>query len=201
MVRRALQAAFGIAALALVASPVFAQSKREGYEFLEAVKDRDGDKALEMLNQPGNVLVNTRDITSGETALHIVTQRRDPVWLRFLLGKGANPNIESRDGTSPLEVAAQLGFTEGIEILLDKGAHVDPTNSAGETPLISAVHRRDTAMIRMLIAKGADPSRPDNSGRSASDYAKLMGNRSQVLDEIEKAVSERGAPTQTYGPK
>ena len=74
----------GIAVLALVASPAFAQGKREGYEFLEAVRDRDGDKATELLNQPGNVLVNTRDITNGETALHVVTERRDAVWMRFL---------------------------------------------------------------------------------------------------------------------
>ena len=185
----------------MVASPAFSQVKREGYEFLEAVRDRDGDKATELLNQPGNVLVNTRDITSGETALHIATQRRDAVWMRFLLSKGANPNAEKRDGTTPLELAAQLGFVEGIEVLLERGAHVDTTNGAGETPLISAVHRRDTEMIRMLIGKGADPSRADNSGRTARDYATLLGPRSPVLDEIERAMAERSAPAQNYGPQ
>ncbi|MEZ5681687.1 MAG: ankyrin repeat domain-containing protein [Erythrobacter sp.] len=201
MIRRAIQAVFGFAALALVASPSFAQAKREGYEFLEAVRDRDGTKATELLNQPGNVLINTRDITNGETALHIVTQRRDPTWMRFVLAKGANPNVETKDKTTPLQIAAQLGFIEGIEILLDHGALVDPSNIAGETPLISAVHRRDLEMIRVLIEKGANPSRADNSGRTARDYAVLLGNRSPVLEEIDKALAERSAPAQTYGPK
>ena len=187
--------------MALVATPVLAQMKREGFEFLEAVREREGDKAIEFLNQPGNVFINTRDITSGETALHIVTQRRDAVWMRFLLSKGANPNVEKRDGTTPLELAAQLGFVEGIELLLERGAHVDTTNVAGETPLISAVHRRDTAMIRLLIDKGANPSRADNSGRTARDYAALLGPRSPVLDEIDRALAERDTPTQSYGPQ
>lgn len=200
MARRAFQAIFGIVALALVATPAFAQRKREGFEFLEAVKEREGDKVTELLNQPGNVLINTRDLTSGETALHIVTERRDPVWMRFLLGKGANPNAETRDGTTPLEIASQLGFSEGMEILLEKGAQVDTTNGSGETPLISAVHRRDTAMVRLLISKGANPDRADNSGRTARDYATLMGARSPVLEEIVRALAERSAPAKGYGP-
>ena len=101
-----------LAALAgsLVAGPVHAQAQRDGYKFLDAVKERNGTEATQLLSEPGNVLVNSRDITSGESALHIVTQRRDPVWLRFLLAKGANPNIADRKGTTPLQLAAQLGF-------------------------------------------------------------------------------------------
>ncbi|WP_234030230.1 ankyrin repeat domain-containing protein [Erythrobacter mangrovi] len=195
-----LGAILGFAILALVASPADAQRKREGYEFLEAVRDRDGTKASELLDEPGSVLVNARDITSGETGLHIATQRRDPTWVRFLLQKGANPNIETRDGVSPLEIAVQLGFIEGVELLLKHGAQVDTTNIAGETPLISAVHRRDVEMIRALIAKGANPERADNSGRTARDYAELMGARSRVLDEIERAIAERGEKSKDYGP-
>ncbi len=204
MFKRVLDVKFGailgIAMLAMVASPVEAQRKREGYEFLEAVRDRDGTKASELLDEPGSVLVNARDITSGETGLHIVTQRRDPTWLQFLLQKGANPNIETRDGVSPLEIAVQLGFVEGVQMLLDHGAQVETTNIAGETPLISAVHRRDVEMIRALIAKGANPERADNSGRSARDYAELMGARSRVLEEIERAIAERGEKSKGYGP-
>ena len=101
-----------LAALAgsLLAGPLQAQSQRDGYKFLEAVKKRQGDEATLLLEEPGSVLVNSRDISSGETALHIVTQRRDAVWLRFLLSKGANPNLADKHGTTPLQLAAQLGF-------------------------------------------------------------------------------------------
>lgn len=184
----------------LAAVPVQAQMQRDGYKFLEAVKKRQGDEVTQMIEEPGSILINTRDITSGETALHIVTQRRDPVWLRFLLAKGANPNLADRNGTTPLQLAAQLGFAEGVEILAERGAAVDVPNSTGETPLISAVHRRDGGLVRLLIEKGASADRADNSGRTARDYATLMGARSNMLDEIERAEAERGEKTKAYGP-
>ena len=184
----------------MASPPLQAQSQRDGYKFLEAVKKREGDEVTRFLDEPGSVLVNSRDITSGETALHIVTQRRDPVWLRFLLAKGANPNIADRKGTTPLQLAAQLGFVEGVEILAERGAAVDVPNSTGETPLIAAVHRRDGPLVRLLIAEGADADRADNSGRTARDYARLMGARSDLLQEIERAEADRGEQTETYGP-
>lgn len=184
----------------LAAAPLQAQMQRDGYKFLEAVKKRQGDDVTQMIEEPGSILVNTRDVTSGETALHIVTQRRDAVWVRFLLSKGANPNIADKNGTTPLQLAAQLGFTEGVEILADRGAQVDVSNSTGETPLISAVHRRDSGLVRLLISKGANADRADNSGRTARDYATLMGPRSTMLDEIERAEADRGEKSQSYGP-
>ncbi|MFW2350454.1 ankyrin repeat domain-containing protein [Qipengyuania sp.] len=185
---------------ALLAPPAQAQMQREGYKFLEAVKKHQGDDVTQMIEEPGSTLVNTRDVTSGETALHIVTQRRDAVWLNFLLSKGANPNIADKNGTTPLQLAAQLGFTEGVEILAERGAAVDVPNSTGETPLISAVHRRDSGLVRLLISKGASADRADNSGRTARDYARLMGARSDMLEEIERAEAERGEKAEAYGP-
>ncbi len=182
-------------------APATAQGS-EGYQFLKAVKERDGDAVNAALNKPGTVIVNTRDITTGETSLHIVTQRRDLTWLRFLLAKGANPNLEDKNGTTALQLAANLGFVEGVEALVGRGAHIDHANSSGETPLISAVHRRDIGMVRMLLENGANPDRNDNSGRSARDYAELMSSNSQMLDEMEKADEKRRAASQnrSYGP-
>ena len=193
-------AAFAASALAV---PAAAQMFSEGYEFLKAVKDRDGTAATNALNQPGSVLVNARDIASGETALHIVVQRRDLVWLRFLLQKGANPNIAAKNGVTPLVLATNLGFNDGVEALVDGGARIDVTNAAGETPLIAAVHRRDTALVRLLLAKGANADRTDNSGRSARDYASLMNANGPLMAEFARADAERGGAgaDQSYGPR
>ena len=190
-----------LAALALSA-PVSAQFFSDGFTFLKSVRERDGDAVTDALNEPGSTVVNTRDITSGQTALHIVTERRDAVWIRFLTAKGANPNVADKTGTTPLMMAVNLGFIDGATALIEAGARVDVTNVAGETPLISAVHRRDTAMMRLLLEKGANPDRNDNSGRSARDYATLMQSNSQVMAEFTRSDEERknkGAG-QTYGP-
>lgn len=196
----ALLAALGSTGLAL---PAIAQSAAgsfsEGYEFLKAVRERDGAKVTEALNQPGSTLIRSRDIASGETALHIVVERRDPAWVRFLLKYGANPNVEDKKGRTPLTIATSLGFIEGAEALLKSGARVDEPNATGETPLISAVHRRDIRLVRLLLGKGADPERNDNSGRSARDYAALM-NSSALLDEFERAAAAGNRAPVTYGP-
>src|SRR3546814_11382423 len=103
----------------------------EGFEFLKAVKDRDGDAVTKALNEPGSTIVNTRDISSGETALHIVTQRRDLVWINFLTQRGANPNIRDKRGVAPLQLAVQLGFVEGVEALIKASADVEVTDKTG----------------------------------------------------------------------
>lgn len=185
------------AAMAVPAAGQKAMS--EGYEFMKAVKDRDGDKVTTALNQPGNTLIGTRDLASGETVLHVVAQRRDAVWLKFLLARGANPNVADKHGITPLVLATNLGFVEGIEILLEHGAKIDEASPAGETPLMSAVHRKDIAMIRLLLANGADPRRTDNSGRSVREYADLIGGT--VLAEFHKAEEDgKNGANKAYGP-
>ena len=187
--------------LAMLASPVAAQQQSDGYKFLKAVRDRDGDIATKLLDEPGNTIVNARDITTGETALHAVVQRRDLTWVRFLLQRGANPNIADKNGTTPLQIAAQLGFIEGVEQLIKRGAEVDVSDSTGETPLISAVHRGDLKLVEMLIANGGNPDRTDNSGRSARDYAMLLGARAGVIEAIEKGEKSGNKTAETYGPQ
>jgi ankyrin repeat protein len=188
-------------ALALtIPVPALAQFSKS-YKFLEAVRKKDGQAVTDELNQPGSTMVNTHDITSGETALHIVTARRDAAWLGFLLAKGADPNARDGKGVTPLVLACNLGFTEGLEVLIAHGARVDEPSGTGETPLIAAVHRRDIQMIRTLLKAGANPDRADNSGRSARDYATLDGKDSPLLAEIVATAKTRRSSTATYGPK
>ncbi len=198
-------AAFGAALWATtIATPAHAQLKSDGFVFLEAVEERNGDVVTEALNEPGkgDVLVNTRDRRSGDTALHIVTRRRDALWITFLTSKGGNPNIANREGLTPIQIAANLGFIDGVEALLKGGARADVTNNSGETPLIAAVHRRDTALVKVLMANGANADHNDNSGRSARDYAQLQGARNQLLAEMDAADEARkeAGNGKTYGP-
>lgn len=182
--------------------PAAAQTFSEGYQFLKAVRDGDGDAATSALNEPGSTIVNTRDISSGESALHIVTARRDAVWIRFLSQRGANPNTRDKNGTTPIQLAVNLGFTEGVEALIAAGADLEVSNVAGETPLISAVHQRNIVLIRMLLANGANPDRSDNSGRSARDYVAIIPGNARLLVEFEKAdeAREEQSDTASYGP-
>lgn len=191
------------AATISLSAPAQAQFS-DSYNFLKAVKDRDGEEATKYLNQPGSVIVNTRDRSSGQTALHIVVERRDKIWMGFLLQQGANPNVRDKEGLSPLMLATQLRFVDGVKILLAKKADVNLTNDQGETPLIRAVQLRDSELVRVLLTNGADPDQTDTlAGLSARDYAERDRRAAAILAEIEKADSDKKPETEGrfFGPE
>ncbi|TMJ15654.1 MAG: ankyrin repeat domain-containing protein [Alphaproteobacteria bacterium] len=183
--------------IASVTVPATAQSYSDSYTFLKGVKDRDGDKVSSLVSEPGTTVINARDRDRGEGALHYLVRDRDLVWLNFLLGKGARPDIQNNEGNTPLALAAQIGWEDGAVVLLARRASVDLPNRQGETPLILAVHHRDLAMVRLLLAKGANPRRTDSlSGLSALDYAKR--DAPQLVKMLEAPVA---APRPVAGPK
>ena len=191
MRRLALALAAPIAALVALPSPATAQFS-ESYKFLEAVEKKEGQEATDMLEKGSPNLINTRDISSGRTALHIVVARRDQAWLEWLIAKGANVNASDN-----------LNWIEGVEVLIGRGARVDNSNNSGETPLITAVHNRNLPLIRILLKAGADPDRADNSGRSAREYARLADNTAilSVIASDAKPKTKAGEGGKVYGPK
>jgi uncharacterized protein len=178
------------AAVAAFATPAWGQiSGGPGYQglnFVEAVKNRDGDKAQQALgDNPTPAIINARD-GDGNTALIIAVARRDPDWTGFLLNKGADPDIGAeKGGDTPLIIAARIGFDQAVQWLLSLGAKVDATNKMGETALIAAVQQRQVPIIRMLLTAGADPDKTDTAqGFSARDYAQRDTRSREILQLI-----------------
>lgn len=185
-----------MAIAAAIATPASAQYVSDAEPFINAVRDRDGDKATELLNSRPTV-VNTRN-AKGQTALNIVIARSDDLWTRFLIGKGADPNLQESNGDTPLIAAARVGFMDAMEILLKLGAKVDLANRMGETPLIVAVQQREVDATKMLLASGADPDKADSAaGYSARDYAKRDTRTPQLLAAIESAGKAKPKPAKT----
>lgn len=185
----------------MFSAPAMAQYS-PSYQFLKAVRDGDGDAMVKLLEEHTKTLTNSQDLANGESGLHILVRKRNATWMLFLIQQGANVNIEDKKGITPLVLATQIGFTEGVETLIKAHARLDIANSTGETPLIAAVHRRDIPMIRLLLKGGADPDRADSSGRSARDYALLDGANSSLTAEIEKNAKPKGQREGSvrYGP-
>ncbi len=178
---------FGAAAFGLFALPVAAQFS-DSYNFLKAVKERKGEEAEKFINVPGSgaVIINTKSDDTGETALHIVTARRDYDWLGYLLGKGAKADIADKKGATPLMLATQLNWADGAQLLIKMKANVDATNRSGETALIRAVQLRNAEMVRLLMKAGANPDKQDTvAGYSARDYAAQDGRANAILAIIE----------------
>ncbi|WP_150292186.1 ankyrin repeat domain-containing protein [Sphingobium estronivorans] len=191
------------AALALaMLSPVAAQAQfSDNYNFLKAVKDADGQKVTDMIQKPGSTVINSRDVSTGDTALHLVVAKRDNTWLTFLLAKGANPNLTDNNGNTPLMDAVQARFEEGARSLLTYNAQVDKPNGSGETPLIRAVQLRDVGLVRLLVAQGANPDRRDTiAGMSARDYAERDGRTPGLVEALNAAKSTAAPKGPVQGP-
>lgn len=197
MTGRFLLALFAAAAaLSLLAAPAPAQLS-DTTQFMKAVRERDAEKAMALISAPGSIVVNSRDRGTGEAALHVLTRERDLVWVGYLLGKGARPDIQDKNGMTPLGIATQIGWLEGADRLLRGGAKVDFPNAQGETPLILAVHNRDINMVKLLLGRGADPKRGDTvAGYSALDYARRDGRNPAMI----KALEAPPAPVKRQGP-
>lgn len=190
----------GVALLAM-ATPASAQLYSDGYKFLKAVADKDVEVLNQLLDAPGSTVINARDLSTGETGLHIIVhERRDVTWFNLLVQGGANPNIRDKKGVTPLVLASNLGNMVAVEALIRAGAQVDVANNAGETPLMLAIHSSNAALMRLLLEAGANVDRYDNSGRSARDYARANGGTIlSALERYEKDNS-KAASGPSYGP-
>lgn len=192
--RKLLLAAVFLAA-PLLAPPASAQMMQsKGYKFLDAVKGAKGQEVIDMLDEPGQTIINTRDISTGEGALHIVVKRQDLTYLKYLLSRGADANLRDARGNTPLLLAVQYGQVDMIPVLTNARANPNLANASGETPLIRAVQKRDLALVRALLAVKANPDQTDNvAGMSARDYAHADGRSpaiAKLIDETPKTASK-----------
>ncbi len=192
--RLAASAALGLTAAALgLAAPAAAQVAGDGAAFVRAVRENDGAKAMELIKNKSGTITNARD-DEGETGLVVAIARRDDTWTSFLLNEGADPNLATRSGDTPLMAAARAGYHEAAEWLLSARAKVDTANRSGETALILAVQNRHANIVKLLLSVGADPDKTDSvAGYSARDYAKRDSRTPELLRAIEAAKPKKAA--------
>ncbi len=123
------------------------------------------------------------DLT-GQTPFLRAAAAGDLRVMRLLLAHGADPNIATDNGTTPLMVAAGVNwavaetFDEGNDALLEavKLAHelgndVNATNSMGLTAIHGAANRGANDVIEYLAANGAKLDVADREGRTPLTWA------------------------------
>jgi ankyrin repeat protein len=104
----------------------------------------------------------------GATAFWRAAQSSDLAVMKLLLDRGADPNIATNVGVTPLQVAAGIGWVEGItyewskaanietiKMLLKLGADPNAQAQTGRTALHGAGHKGSTAAIQVLVDAGA----------------------------------------------
>jgi ankyrin repeat protein len=101
---------------------------------------------------------------------------------RLLLEHGADLNVQTDRGSTPLHIAARDMGTEFVRVLLEHGANVGAKDNKGRTPLHEV---RTDEIARMLLEHDADVGVEDNEGRTPLHDVRT--------DEIARLLLEHGA--------
>ena len=120
-------------------------------------------------NLPGRSGMDSGDTTldEGTTPLMRAARSGDAATMRLLLKAGADPKLDTKEGTNVLQFAAGVGYrdknTKGTEaealealgVCVDLGIDVNQANSKGETALHGAASRGADSIVKYLVEHGA----------------------------------------------
>ena len=121
---------------------------------------------------------------TGQTPFLTAALAADVDAMRLLLKHGADPNIGTFEGTTPLMAAAGVNWVydqtfdegpaarlEAVKLCHELGNDVNAVNSMGLTALMGAANRGSDDIIKFLVEKGARLDLKDKEGRSALAWA------------------------------
>lgn len=99
--------------------------------------------------------------------LHYMVMVKSMDGVSLMLDIGADPNLRSSYGSTPLWTAMIVKKLEIIRILVEKGANVNVHEEEnGDTPLHSALIEGREDIAAYLLEHGADPNLQNNMGIS-----------------------------------
>jgi ankyrin repeat protein len=151
----------------------------------------------------------------GATAFFLGAKNTDLEVLKVLLAAGADVNIPSADGSTPLMVAAGLHMWyvgedggslpgqedeafEVVKLCVERGADVNAASNIGETPLHGAAFRGVNAIADYLVEKGAKLDAKDTRGwtplyiANGLSYGDVFKQQPQTARLLEKLMIARG---------
>jgi len=129
---------------------------------------------------------NDTVLTTGTTPLLRAAKAGDVAAMRLLLVKGADAGLATRNGVTPLMIAAGVGTKEedttgrnktepdtieAIKLLLGAGADINAADSRGQTALHGAALQGMDQVVRLLAEQGARLDVKDKRGFTPLDAA------------------------------
>jgi uncharacterized protein len=140
------------------------------------------------LPPPRRWLYSLNDVSwvdfTGQTPFLRAALSADTAAMKLLVARGADPNLPTLAGTTPLMAAAGVNwvvaqtYTESVQarydavaLCLELGGDVNAANSMGLTALLGAVNRGSNDIIELLVKRGARLDVKDKEGRTALRWA------------------------------
>ena len=166
-------------------------------EFIKLLLDKGADPNARMKDssQTRTVFTNQWLDENGATAFLRASQSGDIALMKLLLAHGADPKINTVLNVTPLQVAAGIGWVEGItyewseeatneavKMLLDLGVDPNVQADTGRTALHGAAHKGRTVVIQALADHGAKLDVRDYGNTDARGSSKMAVHTWQPVD-------------------
>eukprot|EP01048_Picozoa_sp_COSAG05_P011900 COSAG05_NODE_1154_length_5691_cov_13.432225_3_plen_495_part_00 len=170
-------------------------------EDLKALCELGAVSEVESILDQRQLDVDIRDETHGATLLMFASGLEDDQMVATLLGRGANPDAQNRDGGTALMLAASLDCAPVAELLIQAGASVQLTNHMGKTALelaqggvlsiLQAVNEQDEATVSPMVAVEADQGKEEEEEEEEEEEAE---EAEEAEEEPEPEVEPESEP-------
>ncbi|MBQ00483.1 MAG: hypothetical protein CL477_07345 [Acidobacteria bacterium] len=167
-------------------NPPTAQEEVNAVELLEALLDAGADPNARIARGLWFSPTSHNRLwidPAGATPFWRAAQASDVESMRPLLAAGADPDLSTFDGTTPLMVAAGIGWRgnfsqnapdswmKAVHFLAEIGADVNAVDDSGYTAMHGAAALGNKEMVEFLLARGAKVDAINKAGNSPADMA------------------------------
>ena len=178
------------------------KSDMDHLEFIKVLLDKGADVNARVKDstETRTVFTNQWLDENGATAFLRASQSGDLELMKVLLAHGADPKINTLLNVTPLQVAAGIGWVDGIttewseaanlqtvKLLLDLGIDPNLQANTGRTAMHGAAHKGRPAVIQMLVDYGGDLGIRD-FGNTDNRGGKLAVHTWQAVDYADGLV-------------
>lgn len=177
--------------------------KKEKLNIIHYAVHKDWLAGVQKLCEDPNLELNKKN-GGGYTPLHMALINGENQIARILIKAGANPNVKSNKGNTPLHTAvAMQNSNEIISALLNNKADINIFNEANETPLDRAITKQQWNCAILLLKHASEHQIPCSINRTSqiafSNYLKenKLSNLLKQLESIKHPTKQK-APLQHH---
>lgn len=174
-------------------------ANHQGAKCLQLAVGTAADEATVPLLVKNRAGINSRNLRTGDTALHLAVKWKRPRIILFLLEKGAAMNMANEDGLTPLQLAAKLDNCEAISLLLQRGAQLETRSLSGLTALQIAAQKKHWIALDLLVIGGANINAWTQNGETLlHEEAKESSNPSIAAKLVNQGANIEARSSKGY---
>ena len=223
MVRFLLDAGADVDAIGTGRTALHAAVQQKRRDIAELLLAGGADPDARLLSRlprvPGDLSSTSGPLSMiGATPFWLAAKFADLDLMRLLAEQGADTRLTNEGGTTPLMVAAGIGWVDGsdrygrvkfnddpvrrerhdleaVELAVELGGDVDAVNDHGQTAMHGAAYMGGDTIVRFLADQGARVDVADNNGRTPLSIAEglYVGGTFQVRPTTAALLRQLGA--------